>query len=386
MKASGIIAEFNPFHNGHKYIVDSAKKESDCVVAVISGNYVQRGTPALFSKFTRAKAAIESGVDLVIELPSPWSASFAQNFAIGGVSVLKALNVDSIVFGCENNELEKFKKIALNDKFDFDKNFNGTYARARQQAVEKALGKDYSKLLELPNNNLAIEYIKAANFLNFKTKFKPIKRIGVDHDGHTVTENIASASKIRDLLTNRNSFKNFVPENAYKIYESSIKNNQYFSSEKFSNAIISQLRKHNDFTALPELSEGIENRLIKAILTATKYEELLSLIKTKRYTLARVRRLVLSAFLDMDCSWLHKEVPYLNVLGFSNIGEKYLKVISKSLEKPLIFSMKPSKPLDKQAEILLNKECERNDVYTSFLHTSLPCKSDYTNGIIKRMD
>ena len=114
-------------------------------------------------------------------------------------------------------------------------------------------------------------------------------------------------------------------------------------------------------------------------------KQVANLIKTKRYTLARVRRLVLSAFLDMDCNWLHKEAPYLNVLGFSNIGEKYLKVISKSLEKPLIFSMKPSKPLDKQAEMLLNKECERNDVYTSLLHTSLPCKSDYTNGIIKRM-
>lgn len=386
MKSSGIIAEFNPFHNGHKYIVDSAKRESDCVVAVISGNYVQRGTPACFSKFVRAKAAIESGVDLIIELPSPWSTSFAQNFAIGGISILKELNVDNIVFGCENNELEKLEKIAKNDNFDFDKTFKGTYAGARQQAVENALGKEYSKLLESSNNNLAIEYIKAANYLNFKTKFKPIKRIGAEHDGDKATENIASASKIRELLTNNNGYKNFVPESAYKIFESALKSNEYFSYEKFSNAIISQLRKRDVFTTLPELSEGIENRLKKAVQHASNYDELLDSIKTKRYTLARVRRLVLSAFLDMDCCWLHEEVPYLNVLGFSKVGEMYLKEISKWLKKPLVFSMKPSKSLDKKTNLLLNKECERNDVFMSLLHNSLPCKSDYINGIIKRMD
>lgn len=386
MKSSGIIAEFNPFHNGHKYIVDSAKRESDCVVAVISGNYVQRGTPACFSKFVRAKAAIESGVDLIIELPSPWSTSFAQNFAIGGVSVLKALNVDNIFFGCENNELEKLEKIAKNDNFDFDKTFKGTYAGARQQAVEKALGRDYSKLLESPNNNLAIEYIKAANYLNFKTKFKPIKRIGAEHDGDKATENIASASKIRQLLYKSDNFDSFIPKSAYEIYNKAILNNEYLNEEKFSNAIISQLRKQVEFDNLPELSEGIENRLKKAVQHASTYDELLDSIKTKRYTLARVRRLVLSAFLDMDCCWLHKEVPYLNVLGFSKVGEMYLKEISHRLKKPLVFSMKPSKSLDKKSKLLLNKECERNDVYMSLLYNSLPCKSDYTNGIIKRMD
>ena len=182
------------------------------------------------------------------------------------------------------------------------------------------------------------------------------------------------------------NFESFIPENAYEIYNKAIMNNEYLNEEKFSNAIISQLRKQVELDNLPELSEGIENRLKKAVQHASTYDELLDSLKTKRYTLARVRRLVLSAFLDMDCCWLHEEVPYLNVLGFSKVGEMYLKEISKRLKKPLVFSMKPSKSLDKKTKLLLNKECERNDVYMSLLYNSLPCKSDYTNGIIKRMD
>ena len=386
MKVSGIIAEFNPFHNGHKYIVDSAKKTSDCIIAIISGNYVERGTPAYFSKFIRAKAAIENGVDLVIELPSPWSTSFAQNFAIGGVSLLKELKVDNIVFGCESDELNKLEKIAANDNFVFDKDFKGTYASARQQAIETNLGKEYSILLETPNNNLAIEYIKAAKFLRFDTKFIAIKRLGVGHDDDIVTDNIASASKTREMLQNGENIDSFVPDSANKIYTTALENKEYLSEEKFNNAVISQLRRFNNFKELPELSEGIENRLEKAILKASNYNELLDLIKTKRYTLARVRRLVLNAFLGIDSSWLHKEVPYINVLGFSKTGEKYLKEVSDSLSKPLIFSMKPNIPLDKEAELLLNKECERNDIYMSLLQTAQPCKSDYTHKLIKRMD
>lgn len=386
MKATGIIAEFNPFHNGHKYLVDSAKAKSDCVIAVISGNYVQRGSPAYFSKFIRAKAAIQNGVDLVVELPSPWSTSFAQNFAIGGVSILKALDVDNIVFGCEDDDLEKLKAIANNDDFQFDKDFNGTYASARQQALEAKLGKEYSTLLNTPNNNLAIEYIKAANSLDFKPEFTIIKRIGVGHDEDIVTDKIASASKIREMLINQENVSDFVPKDACEIYTLAIKNGECLCNEKLSFCLISQLRKFNNYKNLPELSEGIENRLKKAIRIATNYQELLDLIKTKRYTLARVRRLVLSAFLEIDCNWLHKEVPYLNILGFGKVGEKYLKEVSKNLEIPLIFSMKSNKPLEKDTEMLLNKECERNDVYMSLLQDSKPCKSDYTYGIIKRTD
>ncbi len=386
MKVSGIIAEFNPFHNGHKFIIDSAKRTSDCVIAIISGNYVERGTPACFSKFIRARAAIENGVDLVIELPSPWSTSFAQNFAFGGISLLKELKVDNIVFGCENDELNKLEKLAANDEFVLNKEFKGTFASARQQAIENKLGNEYSKLLETPNNNLAIEYIKAAKHLCYDVHFQAIKRVGVEHDDTAVTDNLASASKIREMLKNGDNIDLFVPPSACNIYKTALKNNEFLCDEKFSNAVISQLRRFNGYNNLPELSEGIENRLQKAIITANNYNDLLDLIKTKRYTLARVRRLVLSAFLELDCNWLHKEVPYINVLGFSNMGEKHLKEISEGLSKPLIFSMKPNKPLDKQVELLLNKECERNDIYMSLLYNSQPCKSDYTHKIIKRMD
>ncbi len=386
MKVSGIITEFNPFHNGHKFIVDCAKKESDCVIAVISGNYVQRGYPALFNKFIRTTAAINNGVDIVIELPSPWSASFAENFAFGGISILKEMKVSNLFFGCECNDLNKLTKIALAGNISIDKNYKGTYAKARQIAIKNMLGNEYSDILNSPNNNLAIEYIKAANKFNFSPNFHAIKRIGASHDSCQTEGEFASASYIRDKIISNENYTNFVPENTLALYLDAIKKETFISDDKFSNAIISTLRKNRSLNNLPDLSEGIENRLKKALVSSIDYNNLTDSIKTKRYTMARVRRLILAAFLELDTTWINEEVPYLNILGFSKVGEQYLKSISSSISKPYVFSMKPSKTLDKKSELLLNKESERNDIYMSLLHKALPCKSDYTYGLIKRKD
>ena len=386
MKASGIIAEFNPFHNGHKYIVDIAKCNSDCVVAVISGNYVQRGSPAFFNKFIRTTAALNCGVDLVIELPSPWSASFAQNFATGAISILKELSVSEVYFGAECDNLEKLKNIALIDDIKPDVSYKGTYATARQLSITNKLGSEYSDILNGSNNNLGIEYIKAANKLSYMVNFIPVKRVGSAHDSDITSGNFSLGSHIRDIILSDNIALNYVPEECRTLYKQAIKNKEYISDTKFSNAVISYLKRKSDFTILPELSEGIENRLKKAISISNQYDELLQNIKTKRYTLARVRRLVLSAFLDLDNYWTHKEVPYLNILGFTKRGEKYLKQCSSGSTKPLVFSNKPSTPLSTEVNKLLNNECIRNDIYMSMLESPIESGSDYTFGIIKEND
>lgn len=386
MKSSGIIAEFNPFHNGHKYIVDIAKSNSECVVAVISGNYVQRGSPAFFNKFIRTTAALKCGVDLVIELPSPWSTSFAQNFATGGLSILKELSVNEIYFGAECDNLEKLKNIALIDDIKPPSSYKGTYANARQLSITNELGAEYSDVLNGSNNNLGIEYIKAANKLSYMVNFVPIKRIGATHDSDIPSGKLSSGSHIRDIILSDDTALNYIPEECWQLYEQAIMNKEYISATKFSNAVISYLKRKSDFTNLPELSEGIENRLKKAISISAQYEELLQNIKTKRYTLARVRRLVLSAFLDLDNYWTHKEVPYLNILGFTKRGEKYLKQHSSLITKPLIFSNKPSSLLSDKANKLLNNECIRNDIYMSMLESPVESGSDYTFGIIKEND
>ncbi len=383
MKASGIIAEFNPFHNGHKYIVDVAKRNTDCIIAVISGNYVQRGSPAFFNKFLRATSALKCGVDLVIELPSPWSSSFAQNFAIGGMSILKEFNAQQIHFGAECDDIKKLINIAKNDNIKPDSSYKGTYAAARQEAIKNILGAEYSDVLSGSNNNLGIEYIKAADYLKFKTNFIPIKRAFAEHDSNIPSNTICSASYLRENILSDKSALNYVPEVCREIYCKAINNKEYISEEKFSNAVINYLKRKTDFSDLPELSEGIENKLKKAIAISGEYNELLQNIKSKRYTLARVRRLVLSAFLDINNFWTHKEVPYLNVLGFTKRGEEYIRSVSNSLKKPLVFSNKPSSALSEDAGKLLHQESVRNDIYMSMLHKPLESGNDYTFGLIK---
>ena len=383
MNIAGIISEFNPFHNGHKYIVDKIKNENDCLIAVMSGNYVQRGEPAIISKFVRAQAALKNGVDLVVELPSPWSASFAQNFAYGAVSCLKELQIDTLYFGSETDSVEYLSKIAdMDENLSIETSKCETYAKTRQEAIRKHLGKKYADVLMGANDNLGIEYIKASRLLGCKFDIKTVKRIGAGHDSNITDGNICSASNIRKNF-NETEIINFTPENTHDLIIDCIESGCILNKNKFSTAVISYLRRKKDFSSLPDISEGIENKLLKEIKTAKHYEELLCAVKSKRYTLARIRRLILSAFLDIDRSYVLKPVPYLNILGMTQVGEQVLKNCAKESTLPLIISSKSSKPLDNQAEVLLNKEYVRNDIFSSLLCNPLPCGTDYTNGIIK---
>ncbi len=390
MNIAGIIAEFNPLHNGHKFLIEQAKKENDAVISVMSGNFVQRGDTAIFSKFDRAKAAVQSGVDLCIELPTPWAMSTAQTFAEGAVQILENLVfVNNLYFGSECADIELLKHTA---EIFGDKNFrdliisqlkNGvTFAAARQTAVGR-IDERAADVLANPNDILATEYISALNRLNSGIEPHCVKRQGVAHDSSEAAGAFLSASQIRSLILadDIDAAKGFCPENSFEI----IKNANMSDIQRIETDILGKLRRADvsDFRTLPDISEGIENRLFAAAKSATSLDELYSLIKTKRYTLARIRRLVLSAYLDLKADYIKSPPPYARVLAFSKKGEEIIKIFSSITKIPLVMRAGDFEKLDKRAQDIFAAEKNATDLFALSLKTPLPCGTEYTEKVYK---
>ncbi len=386
MSGIGIIAEFNPLHKGHEYLINEAKKYGP-VVCVISGNFVQRGDTAIAEKRLRALAALKAGADLVLELPVLWSMSTAQNFALGGVSALKYAGCEKIIFGseCGNiDELHHTADILYSEEFSVlvsEKLKSGvTFAAARQSAAEELGAK--KGLLEGANNNLGLEYILAAKSLGFDVEFKTVTRKGAKHDSK-IEDEFVSASLLREkLLQNDYDFcKKYMREDILEL----------FSYENLSDinriepAILSILRtkSQNMLKALPDLSEGIENKLFSSISLATSLNELYNNMKVKRYTEARIRRLVLSAYIGADDSFFMKPLPYLRVLGFNKCRETFMRENLKTCEVPVINRISDTQKLDMQAKKVFETEARATDLYLLSLTKPQKCGLEYTSKIIK---
>lgn len=387
MQICGIVAEFNPFHNGHQYIINKIKASDNCILSVMSGNYVQRGEPSQFSKFLRTKAALECGVDLVVELPSPWSSSCAQNFSYGAISILKNCGINKLYFGSEIGNIEVLRNIAQEDRHlklsESQLKSGKTFAQLRQSALSEILGTNCDAILKGSNNNLGIEYLKAMLDLECKFEAETISRCGTHHDSHHTSGDICSASYLRELIESDSSIDDFIPCNVSELYNEAINEGKYTDYSFYRRTAFSSLRRFENFEFLPDISEGIEMKLLKELRNANSYEELMNSVKSKRYTLARIRRLLLSAYLNLDSEWFLKEVPYINVLGFTPKGEAALKQIAEVSKVPIVVSCKPNRTLTSKAQKLLNDECLRNDLYMSLLFSPSPCGSDHTNGLIK---
>ena len=387
MKIAGIIAEFNPFHNGHKYLLDFAKENSDLVVCVISSNFVQRGEPSIISKFKRAETAVCCGADVCLELPTPWSMSTAQNFAFGAVSQLVKLKVNTLFFGSESGDLQSLLKIAdaLNSKefnhiIKSNLNNNVTYASLRQNTLYQLIG-ETANLLDGPNDTLAVEYISASKKFNINMEFIPVKRQGAKHNDFQEIAEFSSSTLIRKAINDNHidEIKKFVPNEAFKI----ITNSNFANIERLNLAIMAKLKtmRYNDFLNLPDISEGIENRLYSAIKSSVDYNDLCQKVKTKRYTLARIRRLILSAFLGVDNSYFLKNVPYTRVLATNDKGLTY---ISKIKSEQIIMKVSELNNLNEVSKKLFDLECKISDVYNLALEKAEPSGSDYMQGLIKK--
>lgn len=386
MSSIGIIAEFNPLHTGHKRIIDHAHTLADTVVCAISGNFVQRGDVAIISKQQRAKFALLCGADIVAEMPVLWSMSTAQNFALAGVWQLYNLGCDKIIFGSECGDIDALKNAAdviYSDGF-FDlatqKARSGiTFASAREQAASE-LGVDFT-LLRNPNDNLGIEYILAAKKLNLPIEFHCIKRLGAGHDSQGITDGYVSSSYIREELLKGNIgyTERFMPREIRGI----INPEHLADIKRLENAILCAMRTKTveELKNLPDISEGLENKIYFSARVATSLDELYNMIKTKRYTLARIRRLVLSAFLSVDNQFFMTTPPYVRVLGFNDKGLSHLKSPQGII--PVITRAAQIKELDAAAQKIFETECRATDIYNLSLKKPLECGTEHKMKLLK---
>lgn len=386
MSVVGIIAEFNPMHTGHKRLIDHAHTLGDTVACVISGNFVQRGDVAIISKQQRVKFALACGVDIVAEMPVLWSMSTTQNFALGGVWQLYNLGCDKILFGSECGDIDALKNAA--DILDSDNFFElvsekaksgVTFAVAREQTAGE-LGIDFT-LLRNPNDNLGIEYILAAKKLNLPIEFHCLKRLGAMHDSGEITDGFVSSSYIREELKKGNIgyTERFMPREIRGI----IQPEHIADINRLENAILYSLRTKSakELENLPDISEGLHNKIFFSARVATSLDELYNMIKTKRYTMARIRRLVLSAFLGFDNEFFMTTPPYVRVLGFSKQGLSHLKLPQGII--PIITRAAQIKELDDGAKKVFETECRATDIYALSLGVPLECGSEQKIKLLK---
>lgn len=391
---SGIVCELNPLHRGHAYLLQEARRHSDAVVCVMSGNWVQRGEPAVLSKFVRARMALACGADLVAELPLPWACAGAEPFAFGAVSLLDSLGcIGQLWFGSECGDAERLNRLAslllspafsnaLRDCLQTGKSF----AAARQQAVTQLAGSEEAALLESANNILGIEYCKALHRLQSPITPMTVKRMGSPHDcrQEATPDAFLSASQLRELLREGQSLEGLLPPAAWQILQEEISAGRAPGDfSRLETAVIARLRSMSkaEFAALPDVSEGLENRLYEVSRRALTLEALYEGVKSKRYSHARIRRIVAAAFLGIPRN-LPAKPPYFRVLAMNARGREVLRAASQKATIPLL-----SRPRDflqgpEEPRSLFALEQRATDLFALTLPAPPACGWDCRQGVL----
>lgn len=411
MKVCGIIAEYNPFHNGHAYHIEKTKEVTNCdaIVAVMSGNFVQRGAPALFDKWTRTEMALKNGVDLVIELPTYYATSSAEYFAQGSVGLLDSLGiVDCLSFGAKTTDLDALKRVANilylepNDYKTILQNElkkGISFPIARSNALKNFIKKEYdakyiSEILLDSNNILGIEYLKALMYNNSQINPNIIQRKGEDYNSINIIDGICSATAIRKLIE-KGEFEKLIdvmPKESFDIVNAELlSGKQPMNIENYEKEIFYILRRGlaNDLFELADVSEGLENVLKKASNETTEIEKLIDMMKSKRYTRTRIQRILLHALLNITKDEVnnYKYNPqYIRVLGFTKTGEKLLTQIYNKSNLPIVTSVsKFLKSANETGRRMIEKDILATNIYTLGYEIPSYRKSnlDYTKQIIQ---
>ena len=387
MKTAAIIAEYNPFHNGHKFIADKARELGyDGIIAVMSGNWVQRGDTAVISKFARTRQALECGIDLVTELPTYQAMATAQKFARGAIDIISSLGVDALVFGSECGDLTTLMQTVYcirSKEFESVLRANldsgMSLAKAREAAVDALCGS--GDLLRSPNDTLAVEYINAAKDKNLNLKFHAIKRVGAEHNSESPVGEYCSASKLRSFILSGDidETKKYMPNESFEILKTEAENGRVSDIKRLEKTVLAVLRStpKEDYKSLPDISEGIENRLFAAARMSSDLKALNEYTATKRYTNARLRRLILSAFLKERLDKIPDSVPYIRILGCNKTGAEILHEARNSSRLPIVMrstSLKENR--------YFKFEERATDIYSLSFMSPSPCGEEYTNGII----
>ncbi|WP_294385663.1 nucleotidyltransferase [uncultured Clostridium sp.] len=358
MNITGIITEYNPFHNGHLYHLREAKKNTnaDAIICVMSGNFVQRGGPAIIDKWKRTEMALNNGVDLIIELPTYYAVSSAEFFAKGSVSILHNLGiVNNLFFGSECGDVDKLtalSKILVNEDTQLKSLIKehlakgDTFAKAREKSLIQYLkDEEINKIITSSNNILGIEYIKSILRLNSTITPSTLKREGSNYNDKNLSNSFSSATAIRELLKNKNSLenlKNLIPKESYEIF-SKLQDENYplvFDEDMFKFIKYKIQTNCINFNNLYEITEGLENKLIKEITSSNSYEDFILKVKSKRYTYSKISRILTHIYLGLDSNtFLNIDNPnnlYARVLGFNNRGREVLSLIKRNSSIPLI--------------------------------------------------
>lgn len=434
MKVLGLITEYNPFHNGHKYHIEEAKRISgaDYVIAVMSGNFVQRGIPAVIDKYSRTQMAINNGVDLVLELPVCYSTSSAEYFAHGSISLLDKLGiVDCICFGSECGDIDLLKTAAsflLNPPAAFEEALQGfikeglTYPAARSKALEQSLATylfpsqpfsdkqatdvtnklnfSLSKVLSEPNNILGIEYMKALMKFQSKIKAFTIQRIAAHYHDGNLKENISSATAIRKAIHSKSEastdyfqeMSNSVPEDVFRILKEQFKVVYPITEEDFSQIIKYKLMSEDaeSLTEYLDITKDLADRMKKITDYQMSIGELTSKIKTKNMTLTRISRALIHLLLNIKATSFaeyQKEgyVPYARVLGVRKEATHLLRSIEAREQIPVITKVSRAyKQLNPLSLRMLSEDIFATHLYNQIVYekygTILP--NEYKQGII----
>lgn len=391
-KISGVVCEFNPLHNGHAALLSRISEEfgSDAV-CVMSGNFVQRGEAAVLDKWSRTRLALQNGASLVLELPLPWAVAGAEKFALGGVSLLNALGcVDTLTFGSETGDTAPLMRCAeylRSDAFKADirpeVEKGVAFAAARTEAVKKSLGEETAELLTKPNCILGIEYCKAILSLNSDIIPQTVQRIATEHDSDKAHGAFASASLIRSRSAVGEEISAYVPENTAACIHALQKEKQYPASLSYlDRAVLASVSTMSpeEMRRVPDVAEGIENRILTAAGTAETCAELFDAVKTKRYSHARIRRIVLSAYLGIT-SDLPELPPYLRILGMTSRGAEILHEAKPTL--PIIARPADVKKLSSEARRVFELEVRADNLYSLCTEHRRPANMDYTEKLIR---
>ena len=366
MKTTAVICEYNPFHNGHEYMLKKLREEgSDHIAAIMSGSFTQRGEAAVFDKYSRTKAALAGGADIVIELPVSFACANAERFAFGGAYIAQALGVvDELAFGSETGDTKLLKTAA--DAVD-------------DERVRAELS--------------VIEYIRALKKLGSGISVRALRRTGASHDSEEASENIASAKAVRSLIYREDmGYERFIPEYAAQIFSQS--ENQPPPGgrmAKLEQALLYRLRTMTaeEISLLPEISEGLENRIYSSVKQGCTAEEIISSIKSKRYTRARIARILTYALLGFRKRELPEHPGYIRILGMNQRGRELLRMAGKSgssgTKLPVVIRYSEAEKHSAAKRMFL-QESECDDIYALSGKSPDICGRNFTTPLIVRSE
>ncbi|MDO5560112.1 MAG: nucleotidyltransferase family protein [Oscillospiraceae bacterium] len=386
MKVSGIICEYNPFHNGHYYHIKKTRENGAThIVAIMSGNFVQRGDVAIIDKFERAKAAVRCGADLVIELPVAYSLSGAEGFARGAMYILNAMGcVDEVSFGSESGDINKIlsavqASIVCSQSQELRTLLEGgmSYPSAMHVLAEKNYGKQVADVFEWPNNLLAIEYLKAISYLNSKITPFTVTRKNAGHDQPDVMCNFASASFIRQNVGEK-GYSDLMPRPMYEILTEAVNEGRVAKIENLEKAVMYRMRTMTPsmIRDVPDVGQGLEHRIFEA-RTASSVTEMMEMIKTKRYTMSRIRRILINALLGITKDDLTTPPVYGRILAVNERGTDILGVAKGKSRIPLSTSLAKLSEINAVTRRTAELESLSTDIYSIAMRKPGPVGLDY---------